>query len=263
MHHSHEEIRAVFFEFLNRDGTCGWALNYDQARFAIAKMFDDRGSRSDFANGQARLTLDDEGTLLEVFWEAFRDGIITLGAPPQSQTFPVFRLSHFGLRIIENPDTYFFHDLSSYEKVIRSAVPKIDPNTLLYLKEAMQAFRAGCILSATVMLGVAAEHTLNLVLETIEKNTAHSARFQKALKETKILRRMNEFKKILDREPLSPEIKEDLDTRFTGIQSVIRESRNEAGHPTGKILDREMAYVLLNLFPSYCKKMYQLIAHCK
>lgn len=74
---------------------------------------------------------------------------------------------------------------------------------------------------------------------------------------------MNAFKRILDSQPLPSEVREDLDTRFTGIQWVIRESRNEAGHPTGKILDREMAYVLLNLFPSYCKKMYQLMGHYK
>ncbi|MFL6597469.1 MAG: hypothetical protein ACJ8KF_05835, partial [Chthoniobacterales bacterium] len=34
----------------------------------------------------------------------------------------------------------------------------------------------------------------------------------------------------------------------------------QSGHPSGKIIDREQAYILLQLFPRYCKKMYQLIA---
>ena len=77
MHHSHEEIRGVFLEFLKRDGNNAWTgLNYEQARLVVAKLLDDGGNRSDFANGRACLTLQDEGTLLEVFWEAFRDGIM-------------------------------------------------------------------------------------------------------------------------------------------------------------------------------------------
>ena len=31
--------------------------------------------------------------------------------------------------------------------------------------------------------------------------------------------------------------------------------------PTGKIIDREQSYVLLQLFIPYCKKMYQLMDH--
>lgn len=59
--------------------------------------------------------------------------------------------------------------------------------------------------------------------------------------------------------PLPPEIKEDLDTHFAGILSVIRSYRNESGHPTGKIMDREQTFVLLQLFIPYCKKQYQLM----
>jgi len=54
-------------------------------------------------------------------------------------------------------------------------------------------------------------------------------------------------------------VKEDLDTNFSGILSIIRNFRNQSGHPSGKIIDREQAYILLQLFPPYCKKMYQLM----
>ena len=72
---------------------------------------------------------------------------------------------------------------------------------------------------------------------------------------------MNAFKRILDSQPLPSEVREDLDTRFTGIQWVIRECAMRPVTRQDKIFDREMAYVLLNLFPSYCKKMYQLMGH--
>ena len=124
----------------------------------------------------------------------------------------------------------------------------------------MQAFRSGCILSATVMLGVATEHTFELLLDAIKASTTHSVPFKKVFDERTILARINKFKHLLDQQvkSLPPEIKEDMDTNFLGILSLIRNFRNESGHPTGKIVDREQTYVLLNLFIPYGKKMYQM-----
>jgi hypothetical protein len=149
------------------------------------------------------------------------------------------------------------------ENVVRSEVPNIDEVTLLYLKEAMQSFRSGCILAATVMLGVATEHTFLLLLEEIEQNAAHSAKFANVTRERTILQKVNKLKSILDEESrkLPSNVKEDLDTHFAGILSIIRTFRNQSGHPTGKIVDREQAYVLLQLFIPYCKKMYQLMTY--
>ena len=69
------------------------------------------------------------------------------------------------------------------------ANPRVDPCdcdrniylvavTPTYLQEAMQAFRTGCILSATVMRGVATEHTFLLLMKTIENSPAHAARIR-------------------------------------------------------------------------------------
>ena len=58
---------------------------------------------------------------------------------------------------------------------------------------------------------------------------------------------------------LPTDIKENLDIEFDGILSVIRTFRNDSGHPSGKILEREQTYVLLQMFIPYCKKIYQLI----
>ena len=57
-------------------------------------------------------------------------------------------------------------------------------------------------------------------------------------RERGILNKANKFKQILDRHvsTLTPEIREDLDTHFASILSVIRTFRNQAGHPTGTII---------------------------
>src|SRR5690606_3672440 len=118
----------------------------------------------------------------------------------------------------------------------------------------------GCILSSTVMLGVATEHTFLLLMDAINQNPTNAATFAAVSKQSVILQKVNKFKALLDQQvkALPPDVKEDLDTHFAGILSIIRNFRNHAGHPSGKIIDREQAYVLLNLFNPYCKKMYKL-----
>ena len=100
--------------------------------------------------------------------------------------------------------------------------------------------------------------TFDLLLDAV-RQSSRADRFSSVVKERSLLPRVNKFKMLLDQMDLPPNIKEDLDTHFTGIISIIRTFRNQSGHPTGQIIDREQAYVLLNLFVPYGKKMYQLM----
>jgi len=106
-------------------------------------------------------------------------------------------------------------------------------------------------------------HLAISVVEAIDRNATHQAIFAPVAKERTILQKVNKFKHILEQraKTLPSDLKEDLDTNFLGILSIIRNFRNQSGHPSGKIIDREQAYILLQLFPHYCKKMYQLIDH--
>jgi hypothetical protein len=99
------------------------------------------------------------------------------------------------------------------------------------------------------------------LLKTIESNASHSPKFKKSSDERTILRKLNAFKKILDQNQslLPSRVKEDLDTQFMSIIAMIRNFRNESGHPSGKIIDREQCYILLQLFIPCCEKIYQLI----
>lgn len=273
MAHSYEEIRSAAIDILSKRESVQYPPNqYQHLLVGVGEVFErrdppkpkqDRARTLSIGRGNNTLDHADCEIFLEVFWDLFRQGVITLGLDDSNREFPFFRLSSYGEKIIANQDTYFFHDVSTYEKLIRNEIPAIDHVTMLYLKEAMQAFRVGCLLSATVMLGVATEHTFNLLIETIQNNTTHAATFRNVNQERGILRRFNKFKNILDTQlaMLTPEIKEDLDTHFAGILSIIRNFRNQSGHPTGHIIDREQSYVLLQLFIPYCKKMYQLKSH--
>lgn len=264
MSHSYEEIRSVALDILaGRERVNYEPRQYQHLLLGIGEVFAKREGRTQPTNFITEHTPDrqDRETFLEVFWALFRQGVITLGLNDDNREFPFFRVTQLGEHIADSQSAYFFHDVSSYQQAISNEIHGINEITLLYLKEAMQAFRSGCILSSTVMLGVASEHTFLLLLEAIKGNPEHCETFKSVSEQRTILQKINKFKNILDQQQraLPSEIKEDLDTYFAGILSVIRNFRNQSGHPTGKIIDREQAFVLLQLFIPYCKKLYQLM----
>jgi hypothetical protein len=258
--HSYEEIRDAVYAVL-RSGSIAGAPQYVQLRTSIAEYFYKIEGHEPHPGHGPRLSPHDADLYLEVFWALFREGIITLGSNDSNPNFPFFRVTQYGTNSLNNQDPYFFTDVSDYERQLRAVVPSVHAVTMLYVKEAVQTFRIGCLLASSVMIGVASEHTFNLLLETVEVNAVHGPKFAKVFKEKTILRRLTQFKKALDDHPelLTGEAKEDLDTRFMGVVSLIRTYRNDAGHPTGKILEREQAYVNLQLFIPYAQKLYQLM----
>jgi hypothetical protein len=76
-----------------------------------------------------------------------------------------------------------------------------------------------------------------------------------------ISRQFKEFTKALEsiKGLLPPEVKEGVETVLLGVFEMIRMNRNDAGHPTGRNMDKEVIYAHLQVFVTYCKKIYQLI----
>lgn len=264
MDHSYEEIRNCALDVLagRESGDYGFS-QYRNFLATVAEVFFRRENPDRQPMGNPSLSSNDRDLFLEIFWDLFRQGIITLGADDHNPEFPFFRVTAAGEKILEGQRPYFFHDVTSYERVILSMVPGIDPITMIYLKEAMQAFLSGCLLSSSVMLGVATEHSFLKLLEVIEGNRTCSKTYQKAFSQRTILQKFNKFRNILEQNTanLPVNIKEDLDTNLGGILSMIRTFRNESGHPSGKIITREQTYVLLQLFIPCCKKIYELIEY--
>lgn len=196
----------------------------------------------------------------EVFWDLFRQGIITPGMDRANRDFPFFRLTAFGQRIVAQGDAYFFHDVSSYERTLKREIPDIDDVTLLYAKEAMQAYLSGCLISGTVMIGVAVEGAFLSMLDAIEGNPKWSSTFKKALTERQMLPKLAAFLGAVEPhvKALPPALKENLSTNFVGIVSMIRNYRNESGHPSGKVLPREECFILLRLFIPCAKEIFGL-----
>jgi len=260
MDHSFEEIRKIAIHLLSGRETHKWDLTqYENFKLSIAEFI---GKREGIQSNGRSYTLSekDKDLCLEIFWDLFRQGVITLGLDDNNRAFPFFRISSFGKKILDNETVYFFHDLSSYEKLILEEIPDIDDTTRLYLKEAMQAFFVECRLSSSVLLGVAIENALECLYDSINANVKYKDHFKKVRDERSLLSRFNKFKNKLTEinKELPPEIRSDLDTNLSMIVSIIRNYRNESGHPSGKIISREQCYVNLQLFIPCCKKIYEL-----
>jgi hypothetical protein len=215
MPHSHEEIRSAALDIIaGRESVAYEPIQYEHLRLGVGEVFARREGHIQPGHNGATYPLDrqDSEIFLEVFWDLFRQGIITLGLNDSNREFPFIRATQLGKNIATSQSAYFFHDVSSYERAIRAEVPGINEVTLLYLKEAMQAFRSGCILSSTVMLGVGTEHTFLVLLDVIEHSPKHQKTYITVIQERTILQKLNKFRNILEQhvKALPPEVREDL-----------------------------------------------------
>lgn len=202
----------------------------------------------------------DAELLRDVFWDLFRQGHITLGLDDNNPEWPFFRLSHFGQRTLKEGSPYRFTDSASFISMVRQNAPDLDALTQLYLEEAIGSFYAGCMLAACVMLGVAAEHRVELLIAAAERSPRFPNAFASISAERGILKRTRKLIALLQPhlKAMPSDLREGLETHFQSIQEVIRVARNDTGHPTGEIKNRQTVYVYLQLYAPFAAKSREL-----
>lgn len=227
-----------------------------------------------FVQVQARhleLQYEDEDGMraLEIFHELYREGVIVSGSHPRSigaMEWPLYRVTEYGRKVLETAD-YVPHDPEGYLAKIKRDVPEIDPAIIRYLEEALGCFKAGHLLAAAVMTGCAAEKAMLLLVEAFGDalgDAEEQQRYKKVVeKQWMISRKYHElWKRLSQKLKQMPEpLQEDLGVILDRVFDLIRSTRNDAGHPAGKIVDRDIVRANFILFPSYCKRIYGLIEH--
>lgn len=263
--HSYEELRNVVMDVLQL--RISGNNQYTTLIENVARLINEReGTGANLGAGMAyqgaatALHPHDRDKLLEIFWDLFRQGVITLGLNDSNPQWPWFRLSRFGESEAAR-EPFRFHDTTSYIAMVSKAVPDLLAASRMYLEEAVAAFYSGCFLAATVMMGVAAEAEFLRLIEVAGKNAKIGASFAKADKERFIRAKIEAFRKGLDPhlKALSDAAKEDLDVNLNAIQSILRIARNGAGHPSGVAPpSREQVYVNLQIFVPYAAQIFRL-----
>jgi hypothetical protein len=272
---SYEELRSLVIESLSRVDNG----QINDLRTAIAELAVERSQAADPAThsqGGYRtqpgiiggdgpgLTGSDYGRVQSIMWDLIIEGVIRPGlADGANNKLPFFHVTERGKHWIkEGPQSPY--DPDGYLKRLRSSVAGLDPIIVTYLNESLHTFRIGCLLSSTIALGCASEKALLLLIAAYSDALPSTMqdKFRKNTEGRMIKRQFDEFRKMLDshlRGHLTPDLADGLDITLNAVFEMIRTQRNDAGHPTGKEVSREQVYASLVVFPTYLKKVYDLI----
>jgi len=261
--HSYGELReAVIAVMLDRGSGAG-TFDRLMERTALQLRQRDgtaqRNRRSSRASA-ARLHPTDSELILEIVWDLFRQGILTLGENVSNPGVPRLRLTRFGESALRD-GPYRFHDNTGFIRALRSEAADISPASVVYLREAVTAFYAGCLLSACAMLGIAAESEFLRLLDFAKSSKTHGHRFSHIGDGldigAKISRFQEAIKPVLNR--LSRSATDEMDNNLNTIQSVIQTARNQPQEASdANPPPREQVYLYLQRFIPFAAQSMRL-----
>lgn len=202
----------------------------------------------------------------ECIWSLIIQGIVVPGSANDSAhqaNLPWLQVTEWGKTCLDTGE-YLPYDAGLFLTRLRAQTPNLDPVVDIYLKEALNSFRSGNYLAVAVMVGVASERILVVLRDAICSSIKEGNRRKKLMEATEkqtAKRIYEEVSKRIEpvREQLPSELQESIGTQLEGIFHEIRRTRNDAGHPTGRVIERDEAYPLLQLFPVYAKSAYALM----
>ncbi len=182
-------------------------------------------------------------------------------------TWPSFRVTEHGRKALEKAE-YSPYDAEGYLARLQSEIPDLDDTILQYLDEALKCKQLWCLLAAAVMIGCASEKAMLLLIEAFGNaisDDTKKAEFQERIeRQWMISKKHKTLREWLNRtEKLPNTLAQGIPRSLDGVFTLIRETRNEAGHPAGGGIENDDIVANLTLFPGYCKHIYSLIEHFK
>lgn len=265
---SYEQIRSLVIESLGSSGGGQVTSLYTNiARLVVQKGIAPNpyaNSGTTYINPQYELPQKYQSWIEDIIWDLIIEGVIRPGrGDGQNNGLPWYHISEYGKTVLGNNPSQLY-DPDGYLGRVK-AIPNIDDVILAYLEESLKAFRIHCLLSSVITLGCASEKAILLLIDACQNSLASptdKADFIKKTDTISIKRKHDEFQNILKIKILTVlpyDIKENLDNYLTGLFSIIRAYRNDAGHPSGKVIQREHLYSYLVVFPAYLEKVYALL----
>jgi len=205
----------------------------------------------------------DREKIREIMWELIIQGVLLPGVSDSQPGLPFLTLTGYGEQVVALGEIQP-HDPDGYLTLLKTEIPSLDVEIERYITESLQAYRRGLLLSSAVTMGVASEKAFILLHEELTNSITDPIKKKKFLDLQASYKTKQKFdavkKELISNKSKYPRnISENLETHLDTIFQVIRVTRNEVGHPTGKILNRSEVFVRLQLFVEYTKIVYQLI----
>jgi hypothetical protein len=243
------EMRELMLEALRREsGTQSVTLQN-----SIAAIAADRGLLGQREPGHQPPSLPREHweTFRDVLWGLIVEGVVAFGKDSSNTDWPWLSLTRYGREVVasEGPTP---NDPQGYLGALSADRP-LDSTELRFASQALQAYLRNLPDAAAVMLGAAAEHLLTLVLLEIAANYPSDAeKVYKAVAgpASKSLAYLSGW--VASRASMLPVLMEhQREIALGGIGQLIRLTRNEAGHPSGGSVTRDVAFAMLQMYRSY------------
>jgi hypothetical protein len=195
--------------------------------------------------------------LHEAFWQLLVEGIVAPGKNSSNLKLPWFHVTEYGHKVLA-ADPPHPHDPERYLGRIAARVPDFDPTVRSYLAESLATFGRGNLVSATVMLGIAAERAFLLLCESAADALANAAE-------------EDQFRGLLARFPMKPKLDwitvkfqeqsvralagfpDNAQIAILAVYDLLRVQRNELGHPkeAPPAVEREDVFSGLQVFARY------------
>jgi hypothetical protein len=259
---SYEELREVVVTVLSNasvNGVDRFEKLLEKTALELGKR--DGVGRQHFSYGSAtQLPPADAELVLELVWDLFRQGLVTLGLNAAKPGWPWLRLSRFGESALQQRP-HRFHNKAEFMKALCSEAIDISPDAVLYLKEAIAAFYTDCLLSTCVMLGIAAESEFLRLLDIAKNSKTYGKSFSRIGDGLSIRAKIQRFGEAIKTIPahLPYSGPDDLGAALNVMQTIIRSARNEQGEPSGaNPPSRDQVYAYLQLFIPFAEQLFRL-----
>lgn len=198
----------------------------------------------------------------EAFSRLITMGIIVPGDKKGNIHPPWFSITEYGRQCFEE-NTSFPYDPDGFVAPLLKAVPKLDDIALMYLRAGIRCFADHNYLPCVVMVGGALERIILVLIDILDPCIPASLKtsFSKIQKEELIKKKFDGLLKFindyttLDKRHVTMER---LNSLFPAIVGLIRITRNQTGHPTGREISRDEAQATILLAKEGILIAYQL-----
>jgi len=202
--------------------------------------------------------------VLDVIWELIAAHVVAPGLSAHMSTaLPFLHLTEHGRKCLEH-DEYLPYNPDGYLERLSTRVLELDDTVRLYVTESVQAFRHNLPLSSAVTLGAASEQVFLIASDALAAALPPAAQgsYRKKTSGKPIKKHFEEFMKRLPNvvDQLPGNVQDNLETDWNGIFNLIRNSRNDAGHPARPHVDMDEAAAGLQLFLGHCERAMLLAA---
>ncbi|MCC8195244.1 MAG: hypothetical protein LIO49_00280 [Ruminococcus sp.] len=197
--------------------------------------------------------------IMSIVWEYVNQGILYLHNPSHN----TYNITEYGLQVLK-AEKPIPHDPEGYLAHLKKEIPDIDGVILTYMTEAITAYNHRLYLSATTAIGCASEKAILLLIEAYRgfvPSEKEKTKFSDMSNKT-VKRQFEEFQKSFNGVKgniKDKDLNDGLDGILDGVYDTLRLNRNATGHPTGKTMVREDVFASLQVFITYCKRIYGLI----